>query len=103
MACGNEKNVVKQRIVHENNVHEMYELTINGNVLKVTDVHPFYVRKSVSSKDYDWIEAQDLKIGDILLMNDGTLVKIDKINHYNNQETVYNLEVEGNHDYFVDK
>ena len=36
-------------------------------------------------------------------MNDGNLVKIDKINHYNNQETVYNLEVEGNHDYFVDK
>jgi intein/homing endonuclease len=81
----------------------MYELTINGNVLKVTDIHPFYVRKSDSSKDYAWVEAQDLKVGDALLMSDGKLVKIDKINHYNNQETVYNLEVEGNHDYFVDK
>jgi len=39
----------------------MYELTINGEILKVTDVHPFYVRKSDSSKDYDWIEAQNLK------------------------------------------
>jgi intein/homing endonuclease len=81
----------------------MYELTINENVLKVTDVHPFYVKKSASSKDYAWIEAKDLKVGDILLMSDGSLVKIEKINHYNNQETVYNLEVENNHDYFVDK
>jgi intein/homing endonuclease len=71
--------------------------------LKVTDVHPFYVRKSASSKDYAWVEAQDLKVGDILLMNDGNLVKIDKINHYDNQETVYNLEVADNHDYFVDE
>jgi intein/homing endonuclease len=99
----NEVNVVNQRIVHDELAHEMYELTINGNVLKVTDVHPFYVRKSESSKNYDWIDAQNLKVGDILLMNDGKLVKIEKINHYPNVETVYNLEVDGNHDYFVDK
>ena len=99
----NEWNVVTQKFVHANHVHEMYELTINWKVLKVTDVHPFYVRKSESSKDYDWIEAKNLKAGDILLMSDGNLAKIEKINHYSNQETVYNLEVEGNHDYFVDE
>ena len=79
-----ESNVVIQRIVHEDNIHEMYELTINGNVLKVTDVHPFYVRKSAFSMDYAWIKAQDLKVGDILLMNDGNLVKIDKIKSVKN-------------------
>jgi hypothetical protein len=36
-------------------------------------------------------------------MSDGKLVKIEEINHYPNVETVYNLEVDGNHDYFVDK
>jgi hypothetical protein len=36
-------------------------------------------------------------------MSDGRLVKIENINHYSNKETVYNLEVDGNHDYFVDK
>jgi len=93
--------------------------------LKVTDVHPFYVKRSLQSEnhnwyeingmytfkvinpiisqDYDWIEAQDLKVGDKLLMVDGSLVEIEKIDHYPNQETVYNLEVEGNHDYFVDE
>ena len=97
----NESSVVEQRIVHEDSEHEMYELTINWNVLRVTAVHPFYVRKSVFSKDYAWIEAQNLKVWDILLMKDGSLAKIEKINHYSNKETVYNLEVEGNHDYFV--
>ena len=99
----NEKSIVKEKFVHKDHAHEMYELTINGEVLKVTDVHPFYVRKSESSKDYAWIEAQNLKVWDILLMSDGNLAKIDKINHYNNVETVYNLEVADNHDYFVDK
>jgi hypothetical protein len=99
----NETNVVVKKFIHENNVHEMYELTINWEVLKVTNVHPFYVRKSASSKAYSWVEAQDLKVWDILLMVDGSLVTIEKINHYSNQETVYNLEVEGNHDYFVDR
>ena len=99
----NEKNVVKRQIVHTNHSHEMYELTINGEVLKVTDVHPFYVRKSVSSNDYSWVEAKDLKVWNILLMTDGNLVKIENITHYANLETVYNLEVEGNHNYFVDK
>ena len=99
----NEANVVVKKFVHENNVHEMYELTINWKVLKVTDVHPFYVKNSASSKGYDWVEAQYLKVGDVLMMIDGSLVAIEKVNHYANQETVYNLEVEGNHDYFVDK
>ena len=122
-----ESSMVERTIIHEDSDHEMYELTINGNVLRVTGVHPFYVRKSLSadynkfeintlklnglrsfnlvnivfSKDYDWIEAQNLKVWDKLLMIDGSLVEIEEINHYHNQETVYNLEVEGNHDYFV--
>ena len=52
---------------------------------------------------YDWIEAQDLKVGDKLLMTDGSLVEIEEIKHYSNQETVYNLEVDGDHNYFVDE
>ena len=99
----NEKNVVKRQIVHTNHEHEMYELTVNGEILKVTDVHPFYVRKSTFSNDYSWVEAKDLKVWNILLMTDGSLVKIENITHYANVETVYNLEVEGNHNYFVDK
>ena len=57
-----EESVVKQRIVHEDNIHEMYELTINGKVLKVTNVHPFYVRESENSRYYAWVEAQNLKV-----------------------------------------
>ena len=60
------------------------------------------VWNSVILKDYEWIEAQDLEVGDRLLMTDGSLVEIEEIKHYSNQETVYNLEVDGNHNYFVD-
>jgi intein/homing endonuclease len=34
-------------------------------------------------------------------MKDGSLVEIERIEHYPNKETVYNLEVEGNHNYYV--
>jgi intein/homing endonuclease len=53
---------VAKTIVHEDNVHEMYELTINGEVLKVTDVHPFYVRKFFKPMSYAWIEAKNLRV-----------------------------------------
>jgi hypothetical protein len=69
----------------------------------VTDVHPFYVRKFFKPMSYAWIEAKNLRVWDVLLMSNGKLVWIEKIDHYPNIETVYNLEVSGNHDYFVDE
>jgi intein/homing endonuclease len=34
-------------------------------------------------------------------MSNGKLVEIEKIKHYPNKETVYNFEVENNHNYYV--
>ena len=39
----NEYNKVTKLLIHENNDDEVYELTIDGNVLEVTRVHPFFV------------------------------------------------------------
>ena len=99
----NEWNVVQQTLVHTDNIHEMYEITVNWSILKVTDAHRFYVKKSLNANNFDWIEAKDLKIWDMLFMSNGNLVKIENIKHYNNKETVYNLEVKGNHNYYVDR
>lgn len=86
----------------------MYELTIDWNVLKVTMDHRFYV--VIPSEDdyqctlsYDWIAAKDLEVWDLLFMQDWSYSKIDNIIYYDNIETVYNLSVENNHNYFVDK
>jgi len=37
----------------------------------------------------------------MLLMTDGSIVEVENIKHYNNKQTVYNFEVENNHNYFV--
>ena len=95
-------------IVHVDGTDEMYELTINWDILKVTYTHRFYVvlpseddyKCSVS---YDWVAAKDLAVWDLLFMKDWSYAIINNIDHYPNVETVYNLSVNNNHNYFVDK
>ena len=102
----NEYNKVLYKYIHENSIDDLYELTINGNLLKVTEAHRFYV---VMDEDnwyqcpYNWVPAKKLKVWDVLLMKDGSYVTIDEINHYSNLATVYNLLVENNHNYYVDE
>lgn len=101
-----EYNMVTKRFVHENNDDELYELVIDGNLLKVTYLHGFYV---VDREDdwyscnlyYRWKFTKDLKVWDTLMMSDGKYVTIDSISHYPNYSTVYNLEVENLHNYYV--
>ena len=107
----NEWNIVKKKLIHEDNVHEMYELTINWNVLKVTEAHRFYITRNwfewenenQCTTPYRWIEARDLQVWDQILMKDGSLATIENIVHHPNYWTVYNLWVENVHNYFVDE
>ena len=54
----NEYNRVLKKYVHEDVDEKLYELTINGKVLKVTEAHRFYV---VMDEDngyqcpYNWV------------------------------------------------
>ena len=105
-----ESNEILSPIVHPDSTDEMYELTIDGDILKVTYAHRFYVVVYEDKEDglqcgisYKWIAAQDLKVWDLLFMNNGKYAEIDAISHYPNVETVYNLSVANNHNYFVDK
>ena len=103
-----ESNRVLFSIVHENVDDEMYELTINWRVLKVTGAHRFYVKTFIDEEyqcvsSYDWVAAKDLKIWDMLFMKDGTYSVIESIVHYAIHDTVYNLSVENNHTYFVEE
>ena len=71
-----------------------------GNVetLETTDEHPFYVDAR------GWVHADELRKGDLVQEADGTwqtvlsTLRVD----YPHGITVYNLEVEGDHTYFVD-
>ena len=103
-----EPNKVLYPIIHEDSSHEMYELTINWNILKVTNAHRFYV-VYMEDEDYkcnityDWVVASDLKVWDNLFMDKQKYGIIENIKHYPNKETVYNMSVDNNHNYFVDE
>jgi intein/homing endonuclease len=98
----NEYSKVTGVFIHENNNNDLYQLTINGNTLKVTNIHPFYVKKDWNGW-YQWIEAQNLEIWDKILLHNRTHETVEKIVHYPYQWNVYNIEVENMHNYYVDK
>ena len=66
--------------------------------LNTTDEHPFFV------VDRGWTRADQLQIGDTLVQPDGSFVTLtaSQIEPRSQGVTVYNLEVEGGHTYFVD-
>ncbi len=101
----------------------------NGNeqVIETTDSHPFWVvtdepdldRAARSVVDENgvvlyhenlepglngyWVEAKDLRVGDVFLGADGelsTLTNIVRVEQ-NGGIAVFNFEVEGNHNYFI--
>lgn len=60
-----------------------------------TTEYPFYVF------DKGWIPAGALQIGDLLQMHDGNYIPVEGVADSGRVETVYNLEVEDYHTYFV--
>jgi Ca-activated chloride channel homolog len=93
----------------------MVKLIINGESLEVTVNHSFFVisgrglhsrkrpadfpgNEPVNYTYGRWVEAGDLLLGDTLISFTGT-VKIDGIDTYETDQTVYNIEVSDSHTY----
>ena len=71
-------------------------LRINGSEICCTMEHPFW------HKEKGWIKAGELLPGDTLKQRDGQFVKVTYICQKKSEEQwVYNLEVEGMHNYYV--
>jgi intein/homing endonuclease len=66
---------------------------INGEI-SVTGTHPFLVGS-------DWIEAQDIRVGDILAGPDGAAVPVNSVESVDYGVRVYNISVSGNHTFFA--
>ena len=66
-----------------------------NDILKTTPNHPFY-------SDGKWIEAGKLSIGDKILHMNGMEHEVKSIEMVNSQEDVYNIEVDGTHNYFAE-
>ena len=81
----------------ENETNKIYKITVNDKVIETTEKHEIYVI------DKGWIAASELKEGDKLSsMNDvDTEITKIEIEEYKEQIPVYNMEVEGHHNYLI--
>ena len=98
--------------VFRNTTDKWYHLTVDGEEIVCTPLHPFYVlsadekRNTVryeGAKKGKWIAAKELKISDKLLLANGKYAIIDsiEIEVLKSPEITYNFEVEDFHTYFV--
>jgi hypothetical protein len=60
-----------------------------------TSEHPFYEREK------GWTPCHELRAGDEIRLMDGGWVRVEGVEYTGRVETVYNLEVEDDHTYFV--
>ena len=128
----NEYNKVQKLFEYYNDgAEELYELTINNKIIKVTASHAFYVNNKLSlnvdiyvpnsenqitsdryydfyqpnvtkiNDDFSWISAKNLKIGYKVMDSNGNYYSITNIIHYPYPAIVYNFSVENNYNYYV--
>jgi hypothetical protein len=85
--------------IHKN---MLLDLGIEGErePLRPSVDHPFWTRRG-DAADGQWIEARNLKLGDLLEIPDGNWRRITAITPVANEQTVYNFTVAKDHDYFV--
>jgi len=69
--------------------------TIEGRRIRCTPDHPFY---SVDKKDY--VKAEDLKLDNLMAFVG--FDKVESVETKNEIETVYDIKVEGNHNFYAD-
>ena len=92
-----EKELKKVVRTFVNETSELIHVRVNGETITATPEHPFYIPSK------GWTTAIELRAGDILVMQNGEYLTIEKIQHeiLESPVTVYNFEVEGFHTYYV--
>ena len=80
-----------------NETDELVHVFINGEEIISTPSHPFY------SPVKGWMDAVQLRAGDILVLVNGEYVVVEKVQHeiLEAPVTVYNFQVEDYHTYYV--
>ena len=94
----NEYNKVNALIIHENAYDNIYYLTVEGNEIEIGQDHPLYVKNEDGIR---WKKPRVLKVGDSVMLSDGTFHKIEKIRYEFYHGTEYNLSVYNTHNFYV--
>jgi RHS repeat-associated protein len=81
---------------------KLIELRVEGETepLRPSVNHPFWVLRAPSQQPA-WIVADSMRVGDLVLDLKGEWRKVLSVKTLEGMKTVYNFEVDDNHDYFV--
>jgi RHS repeat-associated protein len=92
-----DQKVTKTFITPEQAVLDLALLDSGGNreVFRVTGEHPFW------KEGAGWSPAESLSAGDKIYRLSGGSLQVESVANVPKRETVYNLEVQGTHTYFV--
>ena len=84
-------------LIRHGGVHTMVEIKmVGGGSLDATDEHPFW-----AVRDEAWVDAIDLKAGDVLLSAGGATLTVEDIKTNLQDLTAYNLTIADLHTYHV--
>ena len=88
--------LVTTKFIHEN--AEILDLRIEGSadVIGTTSSHPFW-----SEDRQQFVAAGDLRVGENLRLADDTTRRLESLTRRETRETVYNIEVDGEHVFYV--
>ena len=86
--------ILATTVSHSNDVYEL-RFFEGGEPIQGTGAHPLYSR----DRD-DWVRVRDLQVGERLQTAEGS-VTIEALEKVRGAHPVYNLEVEGDHEYLV--
>lgn len=88
--------VIARRVLRRfTRVSPVLNLHVGGRLIGTTAEHPFYVAGR------GWVPCQELVAGDRIVLESGEWVRVDGVADSGRVATVYNLEVDADHTYFV--
>ena len=92
----NEKELKSVIELYKGKTKEIYEITVENQIIKASALHRFYII------DKGWIKAKDLKEGDAISAKNNSLV-IKKVEKKINEEDIpiYNLTIDDFHTYVI--
>jgi len=95
--CLETQSVAKSKVINifKTVVDSLYNINVQGEDILVTGYHPFFVPNK------GWVKVKDLIISDSLLLSDGKEVVLISKQKLYGKYTVFNIEVDNNHNYFV--
>ena len=114
--------LVTKVLKHKSHPYEgdMIAIKLAHITIHATGNHPFYVtngdqlaarpivqtisyQERANTKHGRWVEARDLKVGDVLKNKSGEVLNIIGISKQFEKTEVYNLDVENHHNYAIDQ